>query len=381
MYPFVLVSITHLLTFLLSTSLVGAVSVSSLDQSVVEYALPAADETHEILAVNKELLIVSQQSDGSLVKVALGDGGQPTDARKYTATNPLSGLHGLALHSGSGGNSSVPNIWATVQSDNAVLLIDLNGNDINAQPQVIDNIPIPSPARGPHGVLEHGGNLWLACKDSSHVVRISIDDPDDHQIWAVSGRPIFVAVHPISGDVFSGLDTSSKIWHYKNDGSQGEEIAVPPEKGTTPVGLVAGADGNAWVALLGNETAGTGTFGRINQDASIDWFTMSSDLGKTAALIHLAWGEDPTQLWVLGSSIICATCIDAVFTIKLDDIATGGTSKPGIVIQNTIMLPTQRSWAHRLIVHSDNLYVTELITSTLVQVSGAAVEGLNVSET
>jgi virginiamycin B lyase len=365
MYPFTLVSITHLITFLLSGPLVGAISVSSLPaESVVEYALPAAGETHEILAVNDKLLIVSQQTDGSLVKVALGDNGQATDARKYTATN-----------------SSMPNIWATVQFDNAILRIDLNGNDINAQPKVIDTIPIPSPARGPHGVLEHGGNLWIACKDSSHVVRINIDNTDDHQIWAVSGRPIFVAVHPTSGDVFSGLDSSSKIWHYKNDGGEGEEIAVPPEKGTIPVGLIAGADGNAWVVLLGNKTAGTGTFGRINSDASIDWFTMSSTLGKTAALIHLAWGEDPTQFWVLGSSIICDTCVDAVFTIKVDDISTGGTARPGIAIQNTIMLPTQRSWAHRLILHGDNLYVTELITSTLAQVSGAAVEGLNVSET
>jgi virginiamycin B lyase len=382
MYPSTLVSITHLFTFLLSGSLVGAISVSSLPaESVVEYALPAAGETHEILAVNDKLLIVSQQTDGGLVKVVLGDNGQAIDARKYTATNQLSGLHGLALHSGSAGNSSMPNIWATVQFDNAILRIDLNGNDINAQPKVIDTIPIPSPARGPHGVLEHGGNLWIACKDSSHVVRINIDNIDDHQVWAVSGRPIFVAVHPTSGDIFSGLDSSSKIWHYKNDGGSGEEIAVPPEKGTTPVGLIAGADGNAWVVLLGNNTAGTGTFGRINSDASIDWFTMSSTLGKTAALIHLAWGEDPTQFWVLGSSIVCDTCVDAVFTIKLDDISTGGTEKPGIAIQNTIMLPTQRSWAHRLILHGDNLYVTELITSTLAQVSGTAVEGLNVSET
>jgi virginiamycin B lyase len=144
MYPFTLVSITHLITFLLSGPLVGAISVSSLPaESVVEYALPAAGETHEILAVNDKLLIVSQQTDGSLVKVALGDNGQATDARKYTATNQLSGLHGLALHSGSAGNSSVPNIWATVQFDNAILHIDLNGNDINAQPKVIDTIPIP----------------------------------------------------------------------------------------------------------------------------------------------------------------------------------------------------------------------------------------------
>jgi streptogramin lyase len=177
------------------------------------------------------------------------------------------------------------------------------------------------------------------------------------------------------------LDLSSKIWHYKNDGGNGEEIAVPPEKGSTPVGLIAGADDNVWVVLLGNGTTGTGTFGRINKDASINWFTMSSAIGSAAPLIHLAFDQDPTQLWLLGSSTVCPSCVNAVFTVKIDDVSTGDTAKPGIAIQNTIMLPTQRSWTHRMISHGGSLYITELTTSTLAHVSGAAVNGLNVSET
>lgn len=365
---------------LLSQWHVHADVVSSLPaKAVVEYPLPASVQTHEILAVSDKLLLITQQTDGSFVKVALDNNGQPTGSRKYTATNPWSGLHGLALGSGSGSNSSTSTVWATVQFDNAILQIDVNGDDINAQPRVINTIPIPSPAFGPHGVLENNGNLWIACKDSSHVVRISINNPADHQVWAVSGRPIFVAVHPTSGDVFSGLDTSSKIWHYKNDGGKGEEIAIPPEKGTTPVGLIAGPDGNAWVVLLGNATTGTGTFGRINKDASIDWFTLSSAIGKTAPLIHLAFGQDPNTFWLLGSSTVCADCINAVFTVRIED-GTAGTAKPRIAIQNTIMLPTQRSWTHRMILHGGSLYITELTTSTLAHVSGAAVNGMNVSE-
>ena len=50
-------------------------------------------------------------------------------------------------------------------------------------------------------------------------------------------------------------------------------------------------------------------------------------------------------------------------------------------MQNTVMLPTQRSGTHRVILHRGNLYVTELLTSTLAVVSGAVVQGLNVSET
>ncbi|KAH7034521.1 uncharacterized protein B0I36DRAFT_346440 [Microdochium trichocladiopsis] len=351
-------------------------------KSVVEYPLPAAGETHEILAVSDELLLISQQTDGSLVKVALNQKGQPVAARKYIVTNPWSGLHGLALHLGSSSSGANSTVWATVQFDNAILQIDPNGNDINSPPRVLRTIPLPAPAFGPHGILEHNGSLWAACKDSSHIVRMTIDKPDeDHQVWAVSGRPIFTAVHPTSGDVFAGLDLSSKIWRYKNDGGTGEEIAVPPDKGTTPVGLLAGPDKNAWVVLLGNSTAGTGTFGRINKDASIDWFTLSSSIGSAAPLIHMAFNDqDPTQLWLLGSSTLCAACVNAVFTVKIEDTASG-TARPRIAVQNTVMLPTQRSWTHRMIVHRGDLYITELTTSTLAHVSGGAVTGLNISET
>lgn len=377
---------TNLLTTLAAWNLsnVAAVAAATTSwlagKSVVEYPLPAAGQTHEILAVSDELLLISQQTDGSLLKVALNQKGQPIAARKYTIASPWSGLHGLALHSSP--DTDNVTVWATAQFDNTVLQVDPNGNDINSPPRVLRTIPIPAPAGGPHGILEHDGNLWAACKDSSHVVRLSINNPDaDHQVWAVSGRPIFTAVHPTSGDIFSGLDTSSKIWHYKNDGGKGEEISVPPEKGSLPVGTVAGPDKNVWVALLGNSTTGTGTFGRINADATIDWFSLSSDLGKTAPLIHMAFNDkDPSQLYLLGSSTVCRTCIDAVFIVKIED-TSGGTASPRIAVQNTIMLPTQRSWTHRMLSHRGHLYVTELTTSSLAHISGGAVVGLNVSET
>ncbi|KAF2670704.1 hypothetical protein BT63DRAFT_453074 [Microthyrium microscopicum] len=157
----------------------------------------------------------------------------------------VSGLHGLALHPGSGTNAS-STVWATVQFDNAMLLIDPKGDDINNQ-------------FTPKGYQDHS-DIFSRFRTSRRIVRISISNPNDHQVWAVSGRPIFIAIHPTSGDVYSGLDTSSKIWHYKNDGGKGEEIAVTPKQGSTPVGLIAGADGNAWVVLLGDTTSGTGTF-------------------------------------------------------------------------------------------------------------------------
>ncbi|KAI0423460.1 hypothetical protein F5Y09DRAFT_327317 [Xylaria sp. FL1042] len=366
---------------ILSGWYVAATTTSSVPaKSVVEYPLPAAAETHDILLVSDHLLLISQQTDGGLVKVSLDDNGQPTGARKYIITNQWSGLHGLTLSWGLGrSNSSGPTVWATAQFDNVLLHIDPRGDDINVAPEVINTIPIPPPAFAPHGILENKGNLWVSCKDSSHVVRINMNDPSDHQIWPVSRGPIFIAVHPTSGDVFSGLGLSSKIWHYKNDGGSGEEIEVPPEKGSTPVGLVSGPDGNCWVVLLGNATTGTGTFGRINKDASIDWVSMSSALGKTASLMHLAFGQDPSRIWLLGSSIRCANCADAVYSVKIDD-TTGGTTRPRIVTQNTIMMPTQRSWNHRVMFHRGSLYITALKTSTLAHVSGSVVDGLKFSE-
>jgi streptogramin lyase len=357
-------------------------------KAVTEYPLPAAAQTHEILAVNDNLLVISQQTDGSLVKVVLDDFGRPIGARKWLITNPYSGLHGLYLQSGGGSSSGSGSnytaratVWATVQFDNAILRIDVGDNDINSQPTVIDTIPIPSPAFGPHGIMGNNGQLWVTCKDSSHVVRINTANTNDSTVFPVSGRPIFSAVHPSSGDIYASLDLSSKIWHYKNDGGKGEEIEIPAAKGSTPVGLIPGSDDNAWVVLLGNKDGGSGTFGRINRDASIDWFTMSSNIGKTAPLIHLAFDGDPSRFWLLGSSTVFPAGVNAIFTVKIEANTSGGTASPRIAIQNTIMLPTQWSWTHRMISHRGSLYVTELTTSTLAHISGAVVDGWPVSET
>lgn len=362
--------------------LVGALQAPAA-KSVVEYALPAAAQTHEILAVSDNLLLVSQQSNGQLLKVALGANGQPVAVRAYTLTNVDSGLHGLTLQPSSDTNNASASaiVWATAQFDNVLYQIDPNGDDINAEPKILQTIPIPSPAFGPHGILVHGDDVWAACKDSSHVVRITRSNPSDHQVWAVSGRPIFIAVHPTSGDVYSGLDTSSKIWRYKNDGGSGEEMAVPPSKGSTPVGLVSGPDGNSWVVLVGNATGGTGTFGRINADGSITWVSMSSKLGATAPLLHLAFDEtDPTRIWLLGSSIVCNDCLDAVYEVTLEAATINGTSILRPAVQSSTVLPTQRNWSHRILFHKGSLYVTELITSTVAHVAGGNVVAPSVSE-
>jgi streptogramin lyase len=323
--------------------------------------------------VNDNLLLISQQTDGSLVKVVLDDNGRPTGSSKWQLTTPFSGL----VLGDSGSNVTV---WATAQFDNVILRVILGENDINSAPTVASTIRIPSPASGPHGILVNNGNLWIACKDSSHLVRISIADTSDTNVYPVSGRPIFVAVHPTSNDVYASLDLSSKIWHLKS-GGVAEEIDVPPSVGNTPVGLLAGPDGNAWVALLGNSTTGTGTFGRINSDASIDWFDLASKVGQNAGLIHIAFDTNSSRFWLLGSSTVDASAPNAVFTVSIDTSTQGSPTGPRIAIQNTMMLPTQWSWTHRIVSHGGSLYVTELTTSTLAHISGAVVNGWPVSET
>jgi virginiamycin B lyase len=168
-------------------------------KSVTEYSLPAARETHEIIAVNDNLLLISQQTDGSLVKVVLDDNGRPTGSSKWQLTTPFSGLHGLVL-----GDSNTT-VWATAQFDNVVLQINPGENDINSAPTVVSTIPIPSPASGPHGILVNNGNLWVACKDSSHVVRINITDTSD-----TTCTPSVVV--PSSSPCILPATTSTLVW-------------------------------------------------------------------------------------------------------------------------------------------------------------------------
>jgi len=331
-------------------------------KSVTEYSLPAARETHEIIAVNDNLLLISQQSDSSLVKVVLDNNGLPSGSSKWQLTTPFSGLHGLAL----GDSNSI--VWATAQFDNVVLRIDPGESNINSAPTVVLTIPIPSSALGPHSILVNDGNLWVACKDSSHVVRISIANTSNTSVYSVSRRPIFVAVHSTSKDVYASLDMSSKIWQLSKDGGT-KEIDIPPSVGNTPVGLLAGPDGNVWVTLLGNSTTGTGTFGRINSDASITWFSLTSNIGLNAGLIHIAFDTNPSRFWLLGSSTANASAPNAVFTV------TVAAKSTRIAVQNTIMLPTQWSSTYRVISRRGSLYVTELTTSTLARISGAVVQG------
>lgn len=368
-------------------------------KTVTEYPLPAAAQTHEIVAASDRLLLVTQQTDGGLVKIALDEFGRPKEAKKYTIRSPYGGLHGLHLSKtytktvydpNTQTDITLPLVWATLQFESKILLIDPNTEDVNSEPKCIPEreISLPFPARGPHGIVEDGKDLWITCKDSSHIVRINSGNPSNCTIYPCSRRPIFVAVRPKRTDyisvseVYASLDESSKIWHRQGDGST-HEIDIPTNIGKTPVGLLKGPDGSIWVVLLGDSSSGTGAFGRIEEGDScpITWFHLNTMAGMHAGLIHLAFDprdESGSHLWLLGSSMANMGALNAVFSVKIGRNENGSVipNMPKIDAQAVIALPSQPCMTHRVIAHPRHgLYVTELGACSVAHVTGKAVQG------
>jgi streptogramin lyase len=322
---------------------------------VIEYPLPGAKETHEIVSPAPGLLLISQQTDGTILKVALDPATRrPKSAFKSVMTTPWSGLHGL------GCSTAYPGmVWATLQFESVLLLLDPVADKPNRPPQILERIPIPAPGHGPHVVVEDGANLWVSCKDSGHVVRISHAKPADYDVWPTSPRPVFVAVHPTSGDVYAGLDKSSRIFRLQAKSGKTSETAIDPAMGSTPVGVVRGADGNVWFVLLGDKTGGSGTFGRIGADGAITWFHLGNSAGMHAGLIHLGFGEPegdgPATLYLLGSTMGSMMALDAVFKVTFDP----GHSR--IATVQTVAMATPMCMTHRVLPMGGDVFVTAMV--------------------
>ncbi|KAI5079131.1 hypothetical protein GOP47_0006802 [Adiantum capillus-veneris] len=358
----------------------GSETVAKLPKVVREYPMPAARETHEMAVVGENLLVVTQQSNSTLVKVQLDPStGRPIACVRFVVGDFWHGLHGLAsslLYPGQ--------VWASLQFKS--LLIRINpGQDLATHPSIEQVITLPPSVYGPHCVCECGTHLWTSCKDSSHVVRINHARPlEDYSVYPCSRRPIFIAMHPTSHDVYASLDVSSKIWRLQHATGATHEIDIPSSEGTIPVGLVAGPDGNVWFTLLGDASGGTGTFARIFANGHLQFFSLTTSVGAKAGLIHLAFdweheidncigrGDSTHHLWLLSSSLIARSDgygIDAVFGVVLDDSKLGGGR---IINQHSISLPTQRCANHRILPHRTGLFVSQLSISSLAHVSGAA---------
>lgn len=329
-------------------------SVRGSPKVVVEYPLPGAKQTHELVSPAPGLLLISQQTNGCIVKVALDPATRrPLSAVASVVGSPWAGLHGLSRSTAHPGK-----VWATLQFESALLLLDPVADDPTAPPRVLQRIPIPKPAAGPHVVIESGDHLWVSCKDSGHVVGINRLDPNDAAVYPCGPRPIFVAVHPTSGDVYASLDQSSRIFRLQPHMDKRTEIAIDPALGTTPVGLVAGPDGNVWFVLLGGGSGGTGAFARINADGSVTPFRLRGMVGQSAALIHLAFGEatdnGPAPLCLLGSTMGSMMALDAIHVV---------TFEPGyaqVASLQTVSMATPMCMTHRVLPMDGDVFVTSM---------------------
>ena len=102
------------------------VEPSSVEQrSVIEYLLPEAQQTHEIVTKpGSNMLLISQMDTSVLLKGrydARSEG--VTSVHAHPIGNRASGLHGLWT------SATYPNrVWCTLQNDNALLLTDPFGD-------------------------------------------------------------------------------------------------------------------------------------------------------------------------------------------------------------------------------------------------------------
>ncbi|WP_020681141.1 hypothetical protein [Marinobacterium rhizophilum] len=352
--------------------------VAAYPKHIVEYPLPNARMTHELGVVNGgRMIVLSQMDDSTLVQLDLDDRGRPVNACSYQIGNATSGLHGVTLSTAYEGD-----IWVTLQNDSQLLRIT-PGASASQCPRVQAVIDVPKPGKGPHCVSEFGEDLWCSCKDPSdetgdyYVCRINKANPGAFTLWKVPKSPVFVIRHPQTGEIFASIDDNSKIARCApSDGpyccgeiQTPELLSVPAEQGRTVVGMRAGPDGNIWFVLLGGSDAGTGTFGRIQPSADLEFVRLSGQLGATAGLLHLTFaphvaGQD-FRAYLLASDITKEVSINqpnALFDVTLDPATLAITSEVSFVF------PTQYSWAHRVFYTEKGLYCTQLRTSGLVHI-------------
>lgn len=345
--------------------------------AVREWALSQAAQTHEVIELpnatmpaGTRMLLISQMDPSRLLKVRLsGSSGllglTVTGVTGFGVGDSDGGLHGLALSQAYPGM-----VWATLEHANQLLLIDPRPLLPEQAPVVTRMINLaelaPAPAKppaGPHYVREFGDELWVTLKGSDQVLRIPhTEAATDYTLYDVPAHPIFVAQHPGNQHFYVSCDQASRIARINQSSGEVREWAVPADKGATPAGLVAGPDGNVWFVLLGTATGGTGTFGRINADDTVEYYRLAGPL-DAATPLHLAFGPGPAPapLWLLTSSIVNPAALDSIIRV------TFNTGHAAIESQSQWALPTQQNKAHRLLPVASSVFATELATARLAQ--------------
>jgi len=326
---------------------------------VEELEVHVAEQTHEIVKVPQlPMLLVSQMSPSTLVKIALDEATEELrETRSFAIDEPGSMLHGLAVSERYPGH-----IWATLQAANVLLLLE-PGATVDTPPSIVRTISIPAPGKGPHYIGEYGDVLCASLKDSNHVLVINHVDERKFELYDALAQPIFVALHPATGELYASQDKSSRILRVNRETGATSQIAIPAERGATPVGLVP-ALGDVWFVLLGPRPDGGASFGRIAGDADITWFTLPPREGPALGLLHLAFdppGGDEHGAWLLSSSIGSPDALDALIRVTFDPTYTDQES------ERVSALPTQHCMAHRVLPLTRSVVATEMMTSTVAQ--------------
>ncbi|CAG8626853.1 11591_t:CDS:1 [Racocetra persica] len=352
-----------LIALLFIHSIVAEVTITPIssknlspNQNIVENQLPLANQSHEVVKV-EDIVLVSQMDISVLVKVQVDKYGVAQQVAGFQIANPTSSLHGLALSAKNPGM-----VWITLETDNKLVLIDPVASSVTDAPKVIKEIDVPKPGNGPHYIGEYETDLWVSLKESDDVLRINYENTTDYNIYKGVPNPIFVAQHPINKMIYTSEDMSSKLMKINPATGETTQIDVDPSAGSTPVGMISGPNG-IWFTLLGNATAGTGTFGFIDQDDKIVYHKLKSDLGKDAALLHLAFDvayETNYKMYLLSSSITNPKALDMVIKVTFNEQWTT------IKDEEVIVIPTQQCKAHRLLSTQFNVFATELTASKLL---------------
>lgn len=350
--------------FAVSVAPVEMVTTSEgFNYNLVENDLPKADQTHEIVKI-EDVILISQMSNGVLVKARVNDQGVIQELKSYQFGGEGSGIHGLFASKKFPGK-----VWITLQKRNEILLIDPKVDSMEPEVGVptiekVLTIPENTGGVGPHYVGEYNDEVWSSLQNSDGVLRMSFDDPTDFKIFPTSQHPVFVAQHPINYQFYASEDKHNQILKIDAVNNITSQYSIPETAGQTPVGLIAGPRGLLF-ALLGTDTAGTGTFGLLNGNDQFEFFHLSSDIGATASLLHLAFDSDADTnhvLWLLSSSIIKNDAVDAVFKVTFDG------EWENILSEEVIEIPTQACWAHRLLSTPTNLFATELTSSKVLTI-------------
>ncbi|KAH7356890.1 hypothetical protein BKA65DRAFT_474682 [Rhexocercosporidium sp. MPI-PUGE-AT-0058] len=346
-----------------------------VSRSFTEYLMPVAAETHEFARVpNSTFVLLSQMSDSQLVKIELDQESQaPIALQSFPIGNSKSGLHGVfpsVLYPGL--------MWLSLQYDNQLLLID-PGPDLSTEPTILQTINIPEPGNGPHCVFEIGNRVWAGLKVASEQtgefyvfsadVSQSETSSSDPILYDCLKSPVFIQEEPTTGLIYVTQDSASSIMRIDLDSGETEQLPIPPEFGSTPVGMTTayGPLEGVWFTLAGDANGGSGTFGRIDSSGEMQFFQLREPfLGSNAGLLHIADASTPEgdpAMWLLSTSLLSTSSADALIRVTFDD---GITSIAGV---EYISMPTQGSWVHRAVTIGDTVMVSQLHTFTLAQLT------------